>query len=106
MENRCVKTPLTRPGSQASEDASRLAIAALGFLASDPERLEKFLALSGLGPHNLRAAATDDGFLASVLDYVAGDEGLLVAFASHQQRRPDEIMRARDALGGGPPHEA
>ena len=33
------------------------AIAALGFLADDPERLERFLALSGLGPHNLRRDA-------------------------------------------------
>src|ERR1700709_1506687 len=98
-------TRLTPKSSGDNDDATRLAIAALGFMAREPERLEKFLALSGLGPHNLRQAAADTGFLTSVLDYVAGDEPLLVAFAADQERPPAAIMRARDALGGGSPGE-
>src|SRR5688500_15467515 len=35
------------------EDAEALALRALGFLASDPARLEVFLAETGLGPANL-----------------------------------------------------
>lgn len=89
-----------------SSTASDMAIAALGYLASDPERLEKFLALSGLGPHNLRRAAADPAFLGAVLDYVVADERLLVAFSGEQGRSPTEVMRARDSLGGPPPLES
>jgi hypothetical protein len=35
-----------------------------------------------------------------VLDYFAGDEALLVAFADHAGIDPGEIERARAALGG------
>jgi hypothetical protein len=83
--------------------AAEVAIAALGFLADDSERLERFLSLSGLGPHNLREAARQASFLAAVLDYVTGDEKLLIAFASREGQRPEAIVRARDALAGPPP---
>ncbi len=80
-----------------------MAIAALGFLAGEEARLERFLALSGLGPHNLREAAADLGFLAAVLDYVASDELLLVAFAANQGLDPAAIARAKESFGGAPP---
>jgi Protein of unknown function (DUF3572) len=83
--------------------AAEVAIAALGFLADDPERLERFLALSGLGPHNLREAAAEPKFLSAVLDYVTGDEQLLIAFATREGQRPEAIVRARVALAGTPP---
>lgn len=86
-----------------SSFSTEVAIAAIGFLASDAERLERFLALSGLGPHNLRQAAKEPAFLSSVLDYIASDEPLLLAFAQNQDCSPTEVIRARDALGGGPP---
>jgi hypothetical protein len=79
------------------------AIAALGFLAAEETRLERFLALSGLGPHNLRRAAADPGFLAAVLDYIVADERLLVAFAAEQGLDPAAVARARDSLAGQPP---
>jgi hypothetical protein len=79
------------------------AIAALGFLAADEARLRRFLAVCGLGPHNLRQAAADAGFLAAVLDYVASDERLLVAFAANEGLDPALIARARESLGGTPP---
>jgi hypothetical protein len=80
-----------------------VAISALGFLAAEESRLERFLALSGLGPHNLRQAAADSGFLAAVLDYIAADERLLVAFAAKEGLDPAAIARARESLGGAPP---
>jgi Protein of unknown function (DUF3572) len=83
---------------QGEAFATEAAIAALGFLASEPERLQRFLALSGLGPDNLRRAAADPAFLGAVLEYLAGDEPLLIAFASHQGWRPADVVRARDAL--------
>jgi hypothetical protein len=79
------------------------AISALGFLAADESRLERFLTLSGLGPHNLRRAAADPGFLAAVLDYIVADERLLVAFAAQEGLDPTTVVRAREALSGAPP---
>jgi len=80
-----------------------LAIAALAFLAGSRSRRERFLALSGLGPHNLRQTARDPGFLAAVLDYVVADERLLTAFAARQGLDPAAVARAAESLGGAPP---
>ncbi len=98
-----------KPDSRAAESfPTEAAIAALGFLAADPERLARFLALSGLGPHNLRRAAASATFLGAVLDYLADDEKLLVAFAEAQGWRPADVSRARETLAGrrpAPPRE-
>ena len=87
------------------EEGRELAIAAVGFLAAEPDRLSRFLALSGLGPHNLRATAADPGFLVAVLDYLIADEPLLVGFAAAQALPPERVVAARRALGGTPPDE-
>ena len=89
--------------STGNSVAEATAIAALGFLAADETRLERFLALSGLGPHNVRRAAADAGFLVAVLDYLVADEGLLVAFAAEQGLAPAAVARAREILSGAPP---
>jgi hypothetical protein len=80
--------------------AETLAIAALSYLAADAEQLGRFLAVTGIGPEGIREAARDPGFLAGVLDHVAQDEELLLAFARHEDIEPTEIERARTALGG------
>jgi hypothetical protein len=89
-------------GRRREDNAESLAIQALGFLASDEERLGRFLALTGLGPENLRAAAASPGFLASVLAHITQDEGLLIEFASDANIPPEEIARAAARLGGPP----
>jgi len=83
-----------------SEAAEMLAIAALSFLAAEPEHLGRFLAVTGVDPSGLRAAARDRGFLSGVLDYFSSEEPLLLAFAQQQGVDPAEIERARGALGG------
>ena len=80
--------------------ADALAVAALSFLAADPERLGRFLAVTGIGPGQLREAARDEGFLAGVLDHFCGDERLLLDFARANGIEPAEIERARAALRG------
>jgi hypothetical protein len=92
---------LRKSGAVNRDGATALAIAALGFLAEDPERLERFMALSGVGVDSIRTAARDPGFLLGVLDYLVGDETLLVAFAHHQAIDPTAVMAAHAALGGG-----
>jgi hypothetical protein len=82
------------------EAAELLAVEALAYLAGEPERLGRFLALTGILPDTIRAAARDPGFLAAVLDHIAGDERLLVAFAGERGCDPAEVARARKALSG------
>ena len=81
--------------------AESLAVQALGFLAGEPERLARFLALTGIGPDRIRAAAASPGFLAGVLDHVASEDALVTAFATEAGIKPEEVANARRALDGG-----
>jgi hypothetical protein len=90
-------------GGKWAADPEDVAIRCLGFMASDPERLGRFLSITGLGPENLRDAAGSPGFLASVLDYVAGDETLLVEAADSLGLAPEAIAAAHRKLAGHPP---
>lgn len=80
--------------------AESLAIEALMFLAQDEGRLSRYLALTGLEGQDLRAAAASPGFLASVMEYLAQDESLLIAFASEKGLTPEAVMRLAGKLGG------
>jgi Protein of unknown function (DUF3572) len=80
--------------------ARSLAVSALAFIAADSDRLNRFLGLTGLGPDNLRTAAADPVFLSSVLDYLVGDEELLVAFAADAGLKPEAVASAHFALSG------
>ena len=87
--------------SARAEAASALAIAALRFIAEEPERLRVFLSLTGIDPQAIRAAAREPGFLLGVLDYLAGDESLLLVFAEASEINPDDVRVARSVLAGG-----
>jgi hypothetical protein len=88
----------SRRGVLAAEVAEVLAMQALAFIAQDGERLGRFLALTGMGPGEIRAAARERHFLVGVLDYVSGDEDLLVAFVGHARIDPGALEVARQAL--------
>ena len=95
------------PRGGGDKDAARraaaeaLAVEALSFLAAEPERLGRFLALTGIGPDEIRDAAAAPHFLAGVLDHIVGDERLLIEFATQASLKPEAVMRAATALGGG-----
>jgi Protein of unknown function (DUF3572) len=91
---------MNRRDSADRDTAESLAVQALTYLADEPERLGRFLALSGLGPDQVRLAASEPGFLAGVLEYLSSDEALLLGFADHVRVNPTEIGRARAALSG------
>jgi hypothetical protein len=80
------------------EAAEAVAVAVLAYLASDHERLGHFIAATGIGPERIREAAGDPSFLAGVLDYVAADEPLLLAFAREAEFLPTDVERARAVL--------
>ena len=96
-------TAMARPPSL--QDAETLALRALAFLAAEPERLEPFLAITGLGPTTLRAAASDPGFLSAVLDHISGSDSLLLEFAGNLGVSPESVAQARERLSGPPPGE-
>lgn len=87
-----------KPNLADRDAAEHIAIAALGYLAADPEHLERFLSLSGLDPADLRRAAASPGFFAGVLDFILEDESLLLAFAADHGINPAAIVRARSHL--------
>ena len=92
---------MNKAPKRSHEAAEALAIQALNFLATDPQKLSRFLALSGLAPESIRAAATESGFLAGVLAHLGEDETLLVAFAAEAGVKPVEVDLARRTLAGG-----
>jgi hypothetical protein len=83
---------------QPVQVAEAIAVQALTFIAADPARLGRFLAETGIGPATIRAAASDPQFLAGVLDFLLGDDSLVVAFAAHAEIEPEHVRAARDIL--------
>ena len=85
--------------------AEEVALRLLGWLSEEPERLGPFLAATGSGPDELRAAAADPAFLGFVLDHLLSDEERLLEACAGAGIRPEDPMRARAALpGGDAPH--
>ncbi len=80
------------------EDAQTLGLTALGFLAEDAPRLGRFLALTGIGPDQLRSAADAPETLLAVLDHLLGDESLLLLFAASRGVAPETLVPARETL--------
>jgi hypothetical protein len=92
---------MLRLKSNPQEAAEALAVQALTYLGNDPERLARFLALSGLTPQSLRDAAREPGFLRGVLEHIASDERLLIDFAAEIDVPPVTIDHARRVMGAG-----
>lgn len=89
---------MRKPTRTPREVAEIVAIQALSFVASDPERLGAFLAESGIGPDTLRSSASDPRFLAHVLDFVMRDDATVKAFAEASKLHPTNIAAAHQAL--------
>lgn len=88
------------PGTTERDAAEALALSAIQFLASDQDRLQRFLDLSGVLPDALRARLGNPEFQVGVLDHLLGDERLLLEFAAWAALAPEAVGAARRALGG------
>lgn len=80
--------------------AEAVAIKALHFIAEDRAELDRFMALTGVTPGELRAAASNPGFLVGVLDYLLGHEPTLLRFTESRRLPPEVVTEARQVLAG------
>ena len=92
--------PRLRPDRLSLDDAETIALQALGFLADDPQRVTRFLSLTGSDAGQLRAEAKNREFQAATLEYMLGDESLLLAFCQEAGIDPVAIGPAYALLGG------
>jgi hypothetical protein len=96
------RPPFDRRISNVDEPpAPELALRALAFLAQDDERVARFLALTGLDGSEVPAMLREPAFQLAVLDHLASDETMLIAFAEAESLPPEAVGRARRGLGGG-----
>src|SRR5262245_45587573 len=80
------------------EMAETIAAQGLAFLAAEPQRLARFLALTGLEAAELRARIGAAEVLAAVLSFLAADESLLLTFAANGNVAPETIAAALAVL--------
>ena len=62
--------------------------------------MQRFLEATGIELATLRASSREPDFLAGVLDYLCGQEELLVGFAAESGIEPNRVLAARDSLNG------
>ncbi len=84
--------------AKAQADPEMVAIRALAFIAEDPERLERFLLLTGTRPETIRSGARQPGFLSGVMQQIVGWEAWLLDFAAYAEMAPADVVRAADRL--------
>lgn len=84
---------------QMNADHESIAIGALSWLASDGELMTRFLALTGVEPDQIRAVASEPGFLAAILDFLLAHEPTLDRFCSDNDIDPKHVARARRTFG-------
>ena len=82
------------------EKAEILAFETLGWLAGEPEDLQKFLNISGLDAAALRDAAGSPEMSVAILDYLLANEELLLRFCEAAEAKPRDLHLARHVLGG------
>ena len=82
------------------EAAQTLGLQALAFLAADERRLGALLAQAGWTLPDLRERLSDPEVIGGILDFLLGDERLVVAFCEASGCSPEMPMRARQALPG------
>ena len=88
-------------GPPTRDEALEIGISAFAHIAEDESRVERFTALTGLDPARMREAAREPGFFVAVLDFLAGHEPDLLAFAAASGVDPVRIVQAREALEHG-----
>ncbi len=89
---------IRRETNEEAVDPAALALQALGWTLSDEDRAGRFLALTGIGPDDLRAGLTDPALLAAVFKFLEGHEPDLIACAEALEISPAALVDARRRL--------
>jgi hypothetical protein len=71
------------------------------FIFAEDAIRDRFLALSGVGVDEIRARIQEPDFLASLLDFLISFEPDLIACAETIDEKPEVLVSAWRALGGG-----
>jgi hypothetical protein len=79
-------------------DPETVALGALAATLADLRRAERLLALTGIGPDDLRERAGDADLLAAVLRFLENHEPDLIEVAAAVGVKPSELVAAREAL--------
>jgi hypothetical protein len=83
---------------ETNHDAQTLALLALAWALSAPDRAGRLLALTGLDADALRLRAGDPACQAAVLGFLENHEPDLVACAAALGTRPERLVAARAEL--------
>ncbi|MCY4259228.1 MAG: DUF3572 domain-containing protein [Rhodobacteraceae bacterium] len=85
--------------------AEILAIRVMEWLATDNDKMRRFLASTGMTLTEIRTQLDNPDVLASVLDFLLLDDREITEFCRTSGYRPEAPMQARHALpGGDSPH--
>lgn len=84
--------------SVSVNDAATIGLRALGWIANDPERAERLIALTGISPVALRTRADEHAVLAAVLGFLEAHEPDLFACAAALDLAAIDLVGARRIL--------
>jgi hypothetical protein len=87
-----------KSGARIQADPAMLALGALGWILSDPDRAARMLALTGLTPDVLREGVSQTATHAAILAFLEAHEPDLIAAAEHLGVKPDALVGARREL--------
>ena len=82
----------------ADDPAEAWALHALAWILSDDGRAGRFVALTGIAPHDLRARAGEPAVLDAALGFLEGHQPDLFACAKDIGVAPIELVAARERL--------
>jgi len=83
------------------ENAERVGIQVLGWLAGHDDLLTRFLGMTGIAADDMRIRAQEPEFLGFVLDFLLTDDAMVMAFCDDANMATEQPMQARGALPGG-----
>lgn len=78
--------------------AEAIALSAFTWIIADPDLRDRFLAMTGWQPEQLRAKLTDAAFLCGVLDWLLAHEPTLLRHCEEAGTPPEHLAQARAAL--------
>jgi len=84
----------------SAKSAEILALEGLGWLAGEEDGIQHFLTQSGIDAATLRLAAGSPDLSVAVLDFLLGNEEMLLRFCESTAISPKQVHLARHQLSG------